>query len=170
MDILKTKRLKLRELTKGDAAFVLKLMNDPLWLRFIGDRHIRTIEDAENHILQKMIPNYAALGFGFYLVELKDNHAPIGICGLVKRPFLDHIDIGFAFLPEYHGRGYAFESAFAVLNFAKNDLGIDHIVAITDPENTRSIKLLEKLGLRYSKTIRFGDEDAFCKLFEEVKH
>lgn len=169
MIILETDRLTLREVTTEDAEFIYKLLNDPDFLRYIGDRKIRNLDDAKEYISKKMIPNYEAFGFGFYLTKLRENDVSIGICGLVKRPFMEHVDVGFAFLPEYRGSGYAFESASAVLKYATNHLGIDYVVAITDPDNDRSIKLLEKLGLKFSKMIQFDKEDYKCRLFVPAK-
>lgn len=165
MIILETERLTLREITTEDAEFIYNLLNDPDFLRYIGDRKIKNLDDAKEYISKKMIPNYETFGFGFYLTELRENGTPTGVCGLVKRPFLEHVDVGFAFLPEYRGNGYAFESASAILKYAKNNLGINYIVAITDPDNFRSIKLLEKLGLKFSKMIQFDNEEKKCRLF-----
>lgn len=165
MNLLETERLILRELTTNDAEFMLNLMNDPSWLRFIGDRNVRTVNDAEAYISNKLVPSYATFGFGFYLTKLKEEDIPIGICGLIKRPALEHIDVGFAFMPQYRGNGYGFESASAVLNYAKNDLGINYIVALTDLDNVPSIKLLEKLGLKFEKIIQLDGEEKQCRLF-----
>lgn len=165
MIILETERLTLREITTEDAEFIYNLLNDPDFLRYIGDRKVKNLEDAKEYISKKMIPNYETFGFGFYLTILRENDISIGICGLVKRPFLEHVDVGFAFMPEYRGSGYAFESASAMLKYATNKLGINYIVAITDPDNVRSIKLLEKLGLKYSKMVQFDNEDYQCRLF-----
>jgi len=163
--LLETERLKLRELVTDDAGFLYKLMNDPAWLQFIGDRNIKTIEAAKEYITYKIRPGYEKFGFGFYLTSLKENDAPIGVCGLVKRPTLEHIDVGFAFMPGYRRRGYGYESSVAILDYAKNVLGIDYIVAITDLDNIGSIKLLEKLGLKFEKTIQLDGEDKQCRLF-----
>nr|WP_082034358.1 GNAT family N-acetyltransferase [Cohnella kolymensis] len=111
MKVLETERLILRLQTIEDAAFILELLNDPSWVSYIGDRGVRTIDDARNYILKGALDMYARLGFGFYMTELKDGGIPMGICGLVKRDFLEDVDIGFAFLPDFTGKGYAVEAA-----------------------------------------------------------
>lgn len=164
MQVLETDRLIIRWLTIEDAAFILELVNDPSWLRFIGDRGVRTLEDARNYILKGPAEMYGRLGFGLYLVELKDEGVPIGTCGLIKRDSLKDVDIGFAFLPSFRGSGYAYEAASAVLAYGKNTLGLERIVAIVSPGNDRSIRLLEKLGLQFEQRIQLSERDE-VKLF-----
>jgi len=157
--VLTTERLRLRHMTVDDAAFMLRLLNEPSWLRFIGDRGVKTLADAQSYILNGPVEMVSRLGFGFYIVELKDQAgplspvAPVGICGLAQRPYLEDVDIGFAFLPEFWGQGYAFEAAAAVLDLARMRLGLRRVLATVRPGNQSSIKLLEKLGLRYEKTM-----------------
>jgi ribosomal-protein-alanine N-acetyltransferase len=146
VQVLESKRLIVRQLEPADAPFIIELLNQPSWIKFIGDKGVRTVPDAENYLEQGPIKMYARLGFGLYLVELKADGAPIGLCGLIKRESLAHVDLGFAFLSRYWGYGYAYESARAVLDYGKEQLGIDQIVAITVPDNHASIKLLRKLG------------------------
>ncbi|WP_299598974.1 GNAT family N-acetyltransferase [uncultured Microbulbifer sp.] len=155
MYLLKTERLQLRELTSSDedAQFTLTLVNDPAFHRFIGDRGVRSLEDARNYLRRGPIAMYRDRGFGMYRVELKDGTA-IGQCGLLKRDGLDDVDIGFAFLPEYRGQGYAAEAAQAVMQWGKRDLGLTRIVAIATPENGASIRLLDGLGFRRERMIR----------------
>jgi RimJ/RimL family protein N-acetyltransferase len=164
MQVLETDRLILRWLTVEDAAFILELVNDPSWLQFIGDRGVRTLEDARNYILKGPVEMYGRLGFGLYLVELKDEGVPIGMCGLIKRDSLKDVDIGFAFLPSFRGRGYAYEAASAVLAYGKSTLGLERIVAIVSPGNDRSIRLLEKLGLQFEQRVQLSERDE-VKLF-----
>jgi RimJ/RimL family protein N-acetyltransferase len=164
-DVLETDRLIIRRMSTDDSGFMLGLLNEPAWLRFIGDRGVRTIEDASLYILNGPIEMYARLGFGFYIVELKPAGCAIGICGLAKRDFLDDVDIGFAFLPQHCGNGYAYESARRVLEHAKNDLGLKRVVATVRPENLVSARLLEKLGLRFYRTVRHPDGDRELRLF-----
>ena len=160
MQILETKRLTLHHITPNDAPFMLALLNDPSWIEFIGDRGVRTVEAAKKYILDRMVKSYEQNGFGLYLTELKESKVPIGICGLVDREGLDDIDLGFGFLPDYTGQGYGYESASAVLLYAKNTLGIKWLVAITDVSNVRSIQLLERLRFRFEKNITMsGDSD-----------
>src|ERR1700694_1684577 len=121
--IAETERLRLREFAAGDAQFIVELLNSPGWLEFIGDRHIRTEEQAREYLVQGPVKSYQENGFGLSLVETKDG-VPVGMCGLIKRPALEHADIGFAFLPQFMGRGYAFEIASATMDYARNVLGM----------------------------------------------
>jgi RimJ/RimL family protein N-acetyltransferase len=165
MKVLETDRLVLRRMSVDDAEFELRLLNEPSFLRFIGDRGVRTLEDARAYILKGPVDMYERLGFGLYLAELKEEGVPIGICGLVKRDFLADVDIGFAFLPEFWGQGYASEAASAVMEYAKGALGLKRIVAITNPENHSSIRLLEKLGLKFDRMIRATADGPEIRLF-----
>ena len=165
MSILSTSRLEIIEISVSDTPFIFELLNTPSWLKFIGDRNIKTQQDAENYIINKFIPAYSTWWFGFRLVRMKDSKTPIGICGLVKRDALEHIDIGFAFLPQYEGKGYGFESATAVMHHAKNELNIKTIAGITNSNNKSSIALLEKLGLKYQKMILLPGEIEEIMLF-----
>jgi RimJ/RimL family protein N-acetyltransferase len=165
MKVLETERLILRHQTIEDAAFILELLNDPSWIQYIGDRGVRTINDARDYILKGAQDMYARLGFGFYLTELKDGGIPIGICGLVKRDFLEDVDVGFAFLPRFWGKGYAFEAASAVMGYAQSVLGIKRIVAITSEDNHASAKLLKKLGLNFEAMIPYAGTDEEVRLF-----
>jgi RimJ/RimL family protein N-acetyltransferase len=170
MIVKKTGRLILRQLTINDADFILKLVNEPSWLQFIGDRGVHTNADAQNYILQGPVNSYERLGFGLYLVELKENRIPIGICGLIKRDALQDVDIGFAFLPEYWGKGYGFEAASAVLALGKKKFGLKRIVAVTNPDNARSIRLLEKLGLHFKQMVRIPPDSSEIELFSEPEN
>lgn len=162
---LETERLVLSEFTKSDAAFFYELANDPSWLQFIGDRKVYTIEDAATYLAQKIIPSYQKNGFGFYIVRSKVDMNPIGLSGLIDRDGLEHIDVGYAFLPAYRGKGYAFEATEKILDHAKNSLKIDPIIAITHNDNTKSIQLLERLGMRFDQMIQLSDQGEKCKLF-----
>src|SRR5215471_7803847 len=134
MLVLETERLILRKLSLDDAEFVFELLNEPSFLRYIGDKSVRSLDDARAYILDGPVDSYERNGFGLYKVEMKDTGTPIGICGLLKRDTLPHADIGFAFLPAYWSKGYAFESAAAVINYARNVLKLDRILAITSPD------------------------------------
>lgn len=155
----------MRWLSSEDAEFILRLLNEPSWLRFIGNKGVRTVEDARNYILKGPVEMYSRLGFGLYLVESKEEGLPIGICGLIKRDALEDVDIGFAFLPEYWGRGYAYESASAVMAYGRDVLGLDRIVAITSVDNDSSARLLEKLGMRFGGLVKLSDDSKEVKLF-----
>ena len=153
--ILETERLTLREFTTDDTAFIIELVNSPGWLEFIGDRNIKTTEQAIAYLENGPIKSYRDNGYGLSLVETKDNKIPIGMCGIIKRDTLDDPDIGFAFLPEFTGKGYAFEIAAATLAHASQQLKLPVICAITVANNVNSIKLLKKIGLKFSKKINF---------------
>ena len=165
MNVIETERLALRQLAPGDAEFILRLLNEPSFLRFIGDRGVRTLDDAGRYIASGPVASYEAHGFGLWLVELKDSDVPIGICGLLKREALPDVDIGFAFLPQFWSMGYAFESASAVKEFGIGVLGLTRLVAVTNPENDGSIRVLERLGLRFERMVRLTDEAPEVKLF-----
>ena len=152
-------RLVLRRLTTEDAAFILALVNEPSWLRHIGDKGVHDIEGAECYIVDGPITMYAARGFGLYLVERKEDGAPIGICGLIKRDTLEDVDIGFAFFPAYWGHGYAREAVAATLEHARRDIGLGRVVAITSPDNTGSIRLLESVGFVQEGMLRLSGDD-----------
>jgi RimJ/RimL family protein N-acetyltransferase len=165
MKVLETERLVLRHLADGDAAFILRLLNEPSWLRFIGDRGVRTLDGARDYIARGPAASYERHGFGLYLVELRDGGTPAGICGLIKRDALEDADIGFAFLPEFWGRGYAHEAAAAVMEYTRDTLGLRRVVAVTDPDNGSSIRLLEKLGMSFAGMVRLSADDMELKLF-----
>ncbi|MES1221367.1 MAG: GNAT family N-acetyltransferase [Bacteroidota bacterium] len=168
MVILKTDRLSISHLTLTDASFILELVNSPGWLQFIGDRGIKDITAAENYILNGPIASYEKYGHGLYLVALQENDMAVGICGIIKRDTLEHADIGFAFLPQCSGKGYAYEAASAVLKYAREILELKKILAITLEANHRSVKLLIKIGLVFEKKISFPPNDEELMLFTTV--
>ena len=165
MTILETERLLLRKITVDDAPFMLDLLNQPSFIQFIGDRGVRTLDDARNIITKRYIDAYERLGFGIYLTLLKEGQVPIGICGLVKRDGLDDVDVGYAFLPQYWSKGYASESVSTVLDYARNTLGIQRVLGITTPDNIGSIRVLEKAGLKFERMVKLPGEDMELKLF-----
>ena len=165
MNVLETDRLILRWLTAEDAPFIAELLNDPAWLRFIGDRHVRSIDDARAYILNGPVAMYAKLGFGLYVTERKTDGVSMGMCGLIKRDGLDDVDIGFAFLPEFYGQGYAEEATTAVMAYGKSTFGLKRIVGITIRDNASSIKLLEKVGLKFERVMRLPNDDEEIMLF-----
>ena len=164
MNVLETERLALRRLATGDAGFILELLNEPSFLQYIGDKGVRTLEGARAYIESVPLASYEKFGFGMYLTSLKDG-TPIGICGLVKRETLADVDVGFAFVPAYWGKGYAYESASAVLDYARHDHGLTRIVAIANADNRNSIKLLERLGLLYERAVRLTEGSSEVSLF-----
>lgn len=164
-NVLETERLRLRPIEPADAAFILELLNEPGWLRFIGDRGVRTLEAAHDYIRQGPAAMIERHGFGLLLVEHRGEGTPLGMCGLIKREALDDVDIGFAFLERHGRRGYAFEAASAVLAHAREVLGLARIVAITSVDNHASIRLLEKIGLRFEKVMKLPGGDEPINLF-----
>lgn len=158
MQITETERLVLTEFTSDDAAFVLDLVNEPAFHKFIGDRGVRTCADAEHYIEERLIARYRDQGFGFWRMALKGVGTPIGMCGLVKRDILDDVDIGFALLKPYEGNGYACEAARATLAVARERFGLTRIAGVVDPANARSIRLLERLGLSFSHDVTWPDD------------
>ncbi len=154
MTILETERLRLRGFTPADAPFALRLLNEPSFLENIGDKGVRTVEDAVKYLTEGPIRSYAVHGHGLYCVEAKESGQPVGMCGLLKREQFEDPDIGYAFLPEAWGRGLALESATAVLDYGRRVLRHPRTIAIVSPGNARSIRLLEKLGLAYARRAR----------------
>jgi RimJ/RimL family protein N-acetyltransferase len=163
--ILATERLFLRHMREEDAAFVHELLNEPSFLQYIGDRGVRTLDDARAYIRNGPLDSYARHGFGLYVVEAQDAGEPMGICGLLRRDTLDAPDVGFAFLPRYWAKGYAIEAARAVVDHAFRTHGLDRVLAITSPDNDRSIALLGRLGFRFQGLEPFGAEAAPVRLF-----
>jgi len=166
MNIIETETLVLCEQTEEDAAFILELVNSRGWLKYIGDRGIKTIDEARNYIINGAMKSYAQNGFGLYLVKIKDGDMPAGVCGLIKREGLEHVDIGFAFLDKYSGKGYAFEAASAVMRYAKDVLQLSIIAAITTADNEPSIKLLNRIGLTYKGMVMLPQGEEKLMLFE----
>lgn len=166
MIVTSTNRLIITKVTLNDAPFFVELMNTPSWLKYIGDRNIKSVKDAENHLKNGILKSYEESGYGFYKVTQKaEPDKVIGIVGLVKRKELEHTDIGFGFLPDYEGKGFGYESSVAIMDLAKNRFKLNKICAITNPNNKSSIHLLEKLGLSYQKRINPFDENEELLLF-----
>jgi RimJ/RimL family protein N-acetyltransferase len=156
--ILQTERLTLHQLTLTDTPFIIELLNTEGWLKYIGNRNVKTADQARQYLLNGPLKSYADNGFGLYRVSLKNSGTPIGLCGLVKRAYLPGPDIGYAFLPGAAGKGYAFEITNAVIRFAFTELQIDRLFAITFPDNLRSVKLLLKAGMNFEE--RFVEENS----------
>ena len=157
--ILQTPRLILRKLTLEDAAFMVRLLNDPAFLKNIGDKGVRTVEDARRWLSDSHLASYEKHGFGHYMVELEPDGTPIGMCGLIKREALGEVDVGFALLPDFWSRGYAFEAAAAVMEYGRCELGLSRIVGFVSPGNTGSIRVLQKLGLSFSGSMQLSPGD-----------
>jgi RimJ/RimL family protein N-acetyltransferase len=160
VEVLKTERLVLRHLTEDDAPFILELLNEPGFIDNIGDRGVRDLEGARRYVTEGPGASYQRNGFGLWLTALRDTGEPVGICGLVKREGLEDADIGYAFLQRFWGRGYAREAAQAVLDHAREVIGLPKVVAITTPGNAGSIAVLQKIGLKFEGLIKLpGHED-----------
>jgi len=165
MTVLETGRLVLREFQLDDAEFILQLLNESAFLRFIGDKGVRTLADARDYLLQGPIESYRRFGFGLYLVSLREDGTPIGMCGLVKREGLLDVDVGFALRTRYCSRGYAVEAAAAVLDYGKRALNLGRIVAIANSDNHASIAVLERIGLRFERMVQLSGDATELKLF-----
>jgi RimJ/RimL family protein N-acetyltransferase len=166
MTVLETERLHLRHFAVEDAAFALRLLNEPSFLQNIGDRGVRTEEDAVRYLLEGPIRSYQQHGHGLNVVALKETGEPIGMCGLLRREQLDTVDLGYAFLPEYWSKGYAAESAAGVLEHGRRTLGITRFLAIVQPGNAGSIRVLERLGFTYLRSMQMSPGAAETSLYE----
>ena len=166
---VETERLILRRITEGEAPFLLELLNDPSFLRFIGDRGVRTLDDARSYVRTGPATSYARHGFGLWLTELKSDGTPIGICGLLKRDALDDVDVGFAFLPAFRACGYAIEATAAVLSHARSTYGLARVVAVVHPENASSRKLLAKAGMVFQRVVQLSPDEPPLELFGEPR-
>lgn len=160
-----TARLALTELSQADAEFIRGLLNEPSFLRYIGDRGVRTVDDARRYIEDGPAAMYARHGYGLLRVARRDDGAPIGICGVLKRDGLPDPDLGFSLLPAYWSRGYAFEAAEAVLRDARARLGVGRVLAITSPDNEPSIRLLGRLGFRFERMMQLSPDAGEVRLF-----
>jgi RimJ/RimL family protein N-acetyltransferase len=165
MTVLETERLSLRPISVDDAEFIRALLNEPSFLRYIGDKKVRSIEDARQYILNGPVASYERHGIGLLLIELRGSQTPIGMCGLLKRDELPEPDIGFALMPDFWNKGFAFEAADVVLQDARDRLRLERILAITSLDNDASIKLLERLGFKFDRVIRLAPDREEVKLF-----
>jgi len=163
--VLETERLTLRRLHAGDAPFIVELLNDPAWLEHIGDKGVRTRDDALGYLEKGPLEMYARLGFGLYLAESKGNGEPVGLCGLLKRESLEHVDLGFALLPRFRSMGLAFEAAAGTMKHARMALGLSRLVAITSQTNLPSGRLLEKVGFRFERNVRLATDGEELRLY-----
>ena len=158
----------MREASIDDAEFILKLVNEPAWHEFISNHSINTLEEASEYIELKMVAMYQQFDFGLWVVETVDNAIPIGICGLLKRDSLPSIDLGFAFLSRHWGQGFAYEASICCLKYAEFKLGMQTILAITNPSNKRSVNLLRKMGFQYDKTYSHPGSDEILSLYAKT--
>jgi RimJ/RimL family protein N-acetyltransferase len=163
--VIESERLTLREFDLDDAEFILQLLNESAFLRFIGDKGVRTLADARDYLLKGPMDSYRRFGFGLYLASLREDGTPIGMCGLVKREGLDDVDVGFALRSRYWSRGYAVEAAAAVLDYARRGLRLRRVVAVANPDNHASIAVLERIGLKFERMVRLSADAVELKLF-----
>ena len=159
MIAVETPRLVLSRLAPEDAPFILTLLNDPAWIRYIGDRGVRTEDGARDYIVQGPIAMYEREGFGLWKTALRGSGEPIGLCGLIKRPTLDDVDLGFAFLPAHRRQGYGREAAQGCLDYSRDVAGLARVVAIVSPDNADSLRLLRALGFAFERTMRMAKDD-----------
>jgi ribosomal-protein-alanine N-acetyltransferase len=169
MIVLETDRLLLRHFEPEDAEFILRLLNEPSFLQNIGDRGVRTLEQASRYLLEGPIRDYERRGYGVYRVVIKESQRPAGLCGLIKRDQFDDVDIGYAFLPEFWSQGFALEAAAAVLDFAWRSVGLEKVIALVSPGNAGSIKLLGKLGFSFSRSARMKPDASEVSVYELLK-
>ncbi len=165
MTVVETERLILRRLTLDDAEFILGLLNEPSFLKYIGDRGARTVDDARKYIAAGPLASYARFGFGLLLVVRKEDGIPMGMCGLLKRDTLEDVDVGFALLPQFWSKGYASEAASTVMDWGRRVLGLKRIVAITTSDNHASARVLEKLGMAFERMVRLPPDEEDLRLF-----
>jgi ribosomal-protein-alanine N-acetyltransferase len=166
LNVIETERLNLREMSDADAPFMLELLNDPDFIRFIADRGVRTNEEAARYIEARFVASYRQHGFGLWLVETKDGREAAGMCGLLKRGEpVPGVEVGYAFLPKFRGRGYAYEAAAASARYAREVLGLPSLYAVVNPDNDASIRVIEKLGLTYERPVRLAGEESDISLF-----
>jgi RimJ/RimL family protein N-acetyltransferase len=171
MPILETERLSLREITPDDAQFLVGMLTDPDWLRFIGDRHVRTLEQARAYIQRIFVAAYEHVGHGLWLIERRADGRSLGICGLIAREGLSDVDLGFALMPAFRRKGYAHEAALGCLAYAKDVLGLRRVVAITSIDNRASAALLLRLGFSHESSVRLPGDDEDLRLFAiELSH
>ncbi len=162
---LQTLRLVLEPVTLDDSEFMLELLTDPAFIRHVGDRQVRTREQAAAYLGERVLPMQAEQGFGMFVVRLRDSGEATGICSLIQREWLADVDIGYAFLPRFRGMGLAFEATKSMLDWVTDELGRTRIVAIVTPDNERSIALLQKLGMVYESTVTSPGEDVALRLY-----
>jgi len=158
ISIVETERLTLRTFTPEDAPFILELVNDPTFLENIGDKEVRNLEDAKKHISKNIISSYSKNGYGAYIVIIKDTNEPIGMWGFFKRDQFEYADIGYAFLPEFTGKGFATESSIAILNYGIEYFKFKKVLAFTSLKNDPSSRLLEKIGLKFIENVQYEAE------------
>ncbi|MFC3159934.1 Protein N-acetyltransferase, RimJ/RimL family [Chryseobacterium arachidis] len=161
-----TERLILRPISLEDGEFILDLYNRPKFIKFIGDRNLKTVADAENYIQNRFLPQMERLGFGNYLMITKDENQKVGAVGIFEREGLDVVDIGFSLLDEFEGKGYAYEAAIKVKSIGMNDFGLKKISAITTKDNFSSQKLIEKLGLKFQKLVNIAGDPEELMYYE----
>jgi [ribosomal protein S5]-alanine N-acetyltransferase len=163
-----TERLMIRAMSLDDSAFIFELYNSPKFIKYIGDRNIRTLSDAENYIRNRFLPQFEKLGYGNYLVVTKDGNQKIGGVGIFEREGLDIVDIGFSLLERFEGKGYAYEAALMVKSIGMDEFGLKKLSAITTKDNFSSQKLIEKLGLEFQKYVTLPEDNEELMYYETI--
>ncbi len=165
LTVCETARLRISHFSEdGDAEFILRLLNEPSFIRHIADKQVRTLDDARAYLRNGPIASYTRHGFGLSRVALKEGDTPIGMCGLIQRDNFPDVDIGYAFLPEFWSKGYAIEAARGVLETAVQVHGLQRVIAVVNPDNSESSRMLEKLGFVFEKMVRMQPEE------DEIRH
>jgi [ribosomal protein S5]-alanine N-acetyltransferase len=167
--MIDTARLTLRPFTTDDAAFIVELLNSPGWHRWIGDRKVRTIDDAQTYLRNGPIKQQAEHGYALWAIDRRDDGTTVGMCGLVRREGLPDADIGYALLPQHERQGYAREAALATLAFAFDSARLQSVLAVTHPDNAASSRLLESIGLRFERTVQLPKIDGPSSLYAITK-
>ncbi|WP_419869289.1 GNAT family N-acetyltransferase [Chryseobacterium sp. CT-SW4] len=161
-----TERLILRPMSLEDASFIFDLYNQAKFIKYIGDRNIRSLSDAEKYIKDRFLPQFEKLGYGNYLITIRETEEKIGGVGIFERAGLDVVDIGFSLLENFEGKGYAYEAAQKIKEVGMEKFGLKKISAITTKDNISSQKLIQKLGLKYQKNVTLPDDDEELLYFE----
>jgi len=164
---LQSKNIVLREVCLSDDEFILELINQPAWKKYISDHSIDTLDQTRDYIESRLIAQYRLHGYGLWVVESNDEKTPIGLCGLIKRDYLDYVDLGFGFIPRYWGKSFAYEASVMCLDYAFNVIKSDRVLAVTVPENGNSINLLDRLGFKYKNEISLAGKNEILSLYEK---
>jgi [ribosomal protein S5]-alanine N-acetyltransferase len=162
---LETDRLTLRRLEFDDAPFLVGLLNQPSFLANIGDRGVRNVDDAHRYLREGPMAMYAKFGFGLWHVARRADGAAIGLCGLLRRDILPDVDLGYAYLPDYWGQGYAFEAAQATLRHAAKKFGLGRVIGVVSEGNHRSIRILERLGMSFERMVSMRPNEPDVRLY-----
>ena len=162
---LETARLTLRRIEPDDASFLVGLLNQPSFLANIGDKGVRNDEDARRYMREGPMAMYEAFGYGLWHVARRSDGMPLGMCGLLRRDILPDTDVGYAFLPEFWGQGYAFEAADASVRHGAGKFGLKRIIGVVSEGNLPSIRVLEKLGMKFERMYPMRPDEPEVRLY-----